>query len=135
MARVKRGVMHAKRRRYLLKTVKGFQWGRKKLMVLAQTAATKAGVHAYRGRKNKKRDFRRVWNVRLNAAVREHDINYSTFISLLKKKKITLDRKILADLAENEPKVFSEVVAFSGSAHAKKDGAEAAPPSPGATDK
>lgn len=111
MARVKRGVQHAKRRRYLLKTVKGFRWGRKKLMVLAQTAATKAGVHAYRGRKNKKRDFRRVWSVRINAAVREHGMTYSTFIGALKKKNIELDRKVLSTLAMEQPSVFEKIVA------------------------
>ena len=70
-----------------------------------------AWTHAFRGRKEKKRMFRQLWNVKINAAIREEGMNYSTFIAALKKKNIKIDRKILADLAEHEPEVFKKVVA------------------------
>ena len=72
---------------------------------------TKAGVYAYRDRRNKKREFRKLWQIRVNAAVRLHGMTYSTFIAALKKKQIALDRKILATLAEQQPKVFEKIVA------------------------
>lgn len=112
MARVKRGKAHLKHRRHLLKEVKGYKWGRKKKIKLAKIAAWKAGVYAYRDRRRKKRDFRRLWQIKINAAVRQHGLNYSKFIAGLKKKKIELDRKILADLAQNEPKVFEKIIEF-----------------------
>lgn len=108
--RVKRGIMHAKRRRNLLRQTKGYMWGRKNKIKLAKVAILKAGVHAYRDRKRKKREFRKLWNIQINAAVREHDLNYSKFIYGLKKARIDLDRKILANLAEHNPEVFAEVV-------------------------
>lgn len=110
MARVKRGVIHAKKRRSLLKKAKGFKWGRKKLVKLATTAVKKAGAHAYTGRKLKKRTRRALWQTKLNAAVRQYDLSYSKFIDLLKKNKIEMDRKVLADLAENQPKVFEKII-------------------------
>ena len=111
MARVKRGVQHAKRRRYLLKKTKGFRWGRKKLITRAKTAATRAGVFAYRDRRTKKRLARQLWTVRLNAAVREHGMSYSRFIDALKKSNIALDRKVLSTLALEQPKVFEKILA------------------------
>lgn len=108
--RVKRGTSHIKKRRRLLKRTKGFRGGRKNLIKLAKTAATKAGAHAYRDRRLKKRTNRGLWQIKINAAVREHGLSYSKFIDLLKKNKIELDRKVLADLAENEPKIFEAVV-------------------------
>ena len=72
--------MHAKRRRNILAETKGYRWGRKSKITLAKTAALKAGVYAYRDRRTKKRDFRALWNIRINAAVREHGLSYSTFI-------------------------------------------------------
>jgi len=110
MPRVKRGTSHVKARRKVLKQAKGYKWGRKKLIKLAKTATTKAGAHAYRDRKNKKRTRRALWQVKINAAVRPYDLSYSRFINLLKTKKIEIDRKILADLAEKEPKVFEAIV-------------------------
>ncbi len=110
MSRVKRGVIHAKKRRSLLKKAKGYKWGRKKLVKLATTAVKKAGAHAYAGRKQKKRTRRTLWQTKLNAAVRQYDLSYSKFIDLLKKSKIDLDRKVLADLAQNEPKVFEKII-------------------------
>ena len=109
MARVKRGTTHVKSRRNLLKKAKGFKWGRKKLIRLASTAVTHAGVHAYRDRKKKKADFRHIWTVRISAALGD-TMSYSKFIGALKKQKIDLNRKMLADLAENHPSAFSAVV-------------------------
>lgn len=110
MPRVKRGVTsHAKHKSLLSKT-KGFRHGRKNLVKLARQADTKAGQYAYRDRRVKKRDFRRLWIVQINAACRLNDIKYSTFMNSLKKKEIELDRKVLADLAENEPEEFKKLV-------------------------
>jgi large subunit ribosomal protein L20 len=108
--RVKRGTAHVKRRKNLLQRTKGFRWGRKNKIKLARVAALKAGVHAYRGRKEKKREFRRLWNIKINAAAREHGLSYSKFMFALRKAKIGLDRKSLAHLAEHEPKAFAEIV-------------------------
>lgn len=108
--RIKRGVMVKKRHKNILKLTKGYRHGRKKLIKQAKEAILKAGVNAYRDRRNKKRDFRRLWIVRINAAVRESGLTYSKFIKGLKDKKIELDRKILADLAMNHPEEFKKIV-------------------------
>lgn len=105
---------HAKRRSNILKRVKGFEGGRKKLLKLAKTADTKAGAHAYRDRKNKKRLTRNLWQVKINAEVRKHGMSYSAFMGALKKKGILLDRKILSILAEKHPKVFTALVKSIG---------------------
>lgn len=110
MSRVKRGTIHAKRRRNLLKQAKGYRWGRKSKITLAKTAVTKAGAYAYRDRRRKKRDFRRLWQIRINAAVHAHGTTYSRFVGALKKKNIALDRKILATLAAKHPEVFQKIV-------------------------
>ncbi|MFA4936931.1 MAG: 50S ribosomal protein L20 [Patescibacteria group bacterium] len=110
MSRVKRGVMHAKRVRNILKRTKGYRWGRKSKIKLAKVASRKAGVYAYRDRRNRKREFRKLWTIRLNAAVREHGLTYSQFINLLKKAKVTLNRKVLSELAAEHPIIFSKVV-------------------------
>lgn len=110
MPRVKRGTTHTKKRKKLLKKVKGYKWGRKKLVRLASTASIKAGAHAYIGRKRKKRDNRALWQIKINAFVREHELSYSRFINLLKINKVELDRKILADLAVNNKKVLARIV-------------------------
>ena len=110
MPRVKRGTTNVRKRRKLLKQAKGFKWGRKKSIRLAKTAVTKAGANAYRDRKIKKRDNRRLWQVRLNAAVREYGLSYSKFIDLLKKNKIELNRKVLSEMAVNQPDVFKKIV-------------------------
>jgi len=112
MPRVKRGVIANKRRRSVLKNTKGFRWSRKSKERAAKEALLHAWTHAFHGRKEKKRDFRALWNVKINAAVRPHGMNYSTFIAALKKKNILIDRKILAGLAENEPEVFEKIAAF-----------------------
>ena len=110
MSRVKRGTQHTKKRRRLLAKTKGMMWGRKSKVRLARVAALKAGVYAYRDRRNKKRDFRRLWQIRINAAVRPLGLSYSRFIDALKKADVTLDRKILATLAKDHPTIFEKVV-------------------------
>lgn len=110
MPRVKRGVNAHKHREKTLKYTKGFRWGRKSKERAAKEALLHAWTHAFRGRKEKKRVYRQLWNVKINAAVRPEGINYNTFISALKKKNIALDRKILADLAEHEPEIFKKIV-------------------------
>ena len=110
MPRVKRAVMHVKKRRTLHKLTKGYKWGRKSLIRSAKTAVKKAGQHAYEGRKDKKNDFRRLWQTKLSAALKPFELSYSKFIGLLKKNEILLDRKVLAELAEKKPKVFAKIV-------------------------
>ena len=110
MTRVKRGVIAAKRRRNVLRYTKGFRWGRKSKERAAKEALLHAWSHAFRGRKEKKRDFRALWNVKINAGVRPEGLTYSKFIAGLKRKNIQLDRKILADLAEHEPAIFKKIV-------------------------
>lgn len=110
MPRVKRGMSHVKKRRKLLKDVKGYKWGRKKLIKLAKTARTKAGAHAYVDRRKKKRTTRGLWQIKINAFVREHGLSYSRFIGLLKTNKIAVDRKILADLAVNNKDVLTALI-------------------------
>src|SRR3990167_10491296 len=103
MSRVKRGVMVKKSHKKILKLAKGYRHSNRKVFRRAKQAVTRAGVYAYRDRRVKKRDFRRLWIIQINAACRQNGIIYSEFINGLKKSKIDLDRKILADLAENEP--------------------------------
>ena len=110
MTRVKRGIMAHKRRKNIIKQAKGFKWGRKSKYKLAKDALKHAWTYAYRDRKVKKRDFRRLWNIKINAATREKDITYSQFINKLKKAKIELDRKILAHLAEEKPEIFDKII-------------------------
>ncbi|PIP18073.1 MAG: 50S ribosomal protein L20 [Parcubacteria group bacterium CG_4_10_14_0_8_um_filter_35_7] len=110
MSRVKRGKSHLKKRKKLLKRVKGYKWGRKKLLKLAKVATLKAGAYAYRDRRNKKREFRRLWQIQINARCREYNLSYSKFIGKLKKAKIELDRKILAEIAQNYPSIFKQVI-------------------------
>jgi len=112
MPRVKRGVGHVKKRRALKKRVKGFGGGRKSLIKQAKTADTRAGMHAYRDRRVKKRNMRRLWQVRINAAVRALDMSYSKFIGALKTKEVGLDRKVLSQIAADQPKVFKKIVEF-----------------------
>jgi len=111
MPRVKRGVIHLKKRRAMRKKTKGFLWGRKKNMRVMHTAILKSGVQAYRGRKLKKRDFRSVHTIKVNAGVREEGMNYSAFIGALHKKGIALDRKSLSILADKHPAIFKKIVA------------------------
>lgn len=110
MSRVKRGVTANRRRAKVLKYTKGFRWSRKTKERAAEEALLHAWSHAFRGRKEKKRDFRTLWNVQINAVARENGIKYSSLINKLKLAKVKLDRKILAELARQEPKVFAKVV-------------------------
>ncbi len=110
MPRVKRGTTHVKRRRNIMKAVKGYRHGRKNLIKLAKVAILKAGQYAYRDRRVKKREMRRLWQIKLNAAVRVFELSYSKFIGALKKNKIELDRKVLADIAENNTAIFAKLV-------------------------
>jgi len=102
---------HVKKRRKLLKDVKGYKWGRKKLIKLAKTARTKAGAHSYVDRRKKKRTMRGLWQIKINAFVREHGLSYSRFMNMLKTNNIAVDRKILADLAVNNKGVLSALIA------------------------
>ena len=113
MSRVKRGVTANRKRKKILSYTKGFRWGRKSKERAAKEALLHAWSHAFRGRKENKRNFRRLWNVKINAAARINELTYGKFINLLKKKNIRLDRKILADLAQNEPAVFKKITGIS----------------------
>ncbi len=110
MPRIKRGTIHTKKRKSLLKKTKGYMWGRKSKLRFARVAALKAGAYAFRDRRNKKRDMRRLWTVKINAGARSLGTTYSKLINGLGKANIELDRKILADLAENNPDAFKAVV-------------------------
>jgi len=110
MTRVKRGVAAHKRRKKVIKQAKGFKWGRKVKYKLAKDALRHAWTYAYRDRKRRKRDFRRLWQIKINAAARENGLSYSQFINRLKKANIELDRKILAHLAEKQPEIFKKVI-------------------------
>ncbi len=110
MPRVKRGTQHVKRRNSLLAKVKGFSWGRKSKIRLARPAMLKAGVYAFRDRRAKKRTFRNLWTLKINAAVRNYGLSYSRFINALKQKNVTIDRKVLAEIAEKQPNVFAKIV-------------------------
>ncbi len=112
MPRVKRGTIAHKKRERLLKQVKGFRWGRKSKERAAKEALLHAWSQAFKGRKEKKRNFRQLWNVKINAVSRLNGMTYNRLIAGLKNKKVRLDRKILADLAENEPAVFSKIIDF-----------------------
>ena len=109
MARVRTGVVRRRRHKKVLKLARGFFSARHKHFRKAKEQLERSLVYAYRDRRRKKRDFRRLWIVRINAACRLNDISYSRFIAGLKKANIELDRKILADLAMNDAKAFSEL--------------------------
>ena len=110
MARTKRGVTSHARHKKILKQVKG-QYGRRKNTIrVAKQALEKAMQYAYRDRRQKKRNFRRLWIIRINAAVRQHNISYSKFIAALKAKNIELNRKTLAHLAVHDPEGFAQIV-------------------------
>jgi len=109
--RVKTGVVRRRRHKKILKLAKGFYSGRRKHFRKAKEQIERSLVYAFRDRKQKKREFRKLWIIRINAACRLNDISYSRFINALNKANIGLDRKILADMAMNEPAAFSAVVA------------------------
>jgi len=109
MPRIKRGTHHVKRRKNILARTKGMMWGRKSKLKLAKTAATKAGVNAYVGRKLKKRNNRRLQQTRIGAAAKVLGLKYSTIISDLKKRNVELDRKSLSEIARLYPAVFEKI--------------------------
>jgi large subunit ribosomal protein L20 len=110
MARVKGGVMTNKRRKNVLKMVKGYRFGRSTKKRQAREAIVHAGSYAFRDRRTKKRNMRQLWTIKINAAVRPLGLSYSKFIDLLKKKNVEVDRKVLADLAENNSETFGRIV-------------------------
>lgn len=110
MSRVKGGLMAQKRRRNILDQVKGYRLQRSKKKRVAKEAIYHAQLHAFAHRKDKKNDFRRLWTVRINAALGAFDIKYSRFINMMNTKGVKLDRKILATLAKDRPDAFKRVV-------------------------
>jgi large subunit ribosomal protein L20 len=110
MPRVKRGSVRRQKRKKLSKLTKGYFLNKSKLYKFMKEASEKAGVYAYVGRKQKKRDYRSLWVVRINAAAREHGVSYSVFMRGLKSAGIELDRKSLAELAAREPAAFAALV-------------------------
>jgi large subunit ribosomal protein L20 len=110
MSRIKRSVAARKKKRRIFKRASGFRGGRSKLLRTAKEAVDKALKHAYRDRRARKRDFRKLWISRINAAVRVHNLSYSRFIDGLKKAGVEVNRKMLADLAVRDPNAFAELV-------------------------
>ena len=110
MSRVKRGTIKNKSRKNTLAQVKGYRFGRSTKKKMATEAIAHAGTHAFAHRRDKKSNFRRLWNIKINAEVRKYELSYSRFIDALNKKDIGLNRKVLADLAENVPESFERVV-------------------------
>ena len=110
MTRVKRGVIKNKRRKNILKQTKGFRFGRSTKEAQAKEALMHAGAYSFAHRKDKKADARSLWTTRINAATRPLGISYSKFIDGLKKKNIAVDRKILSDIAQNNPETFDRIV-------------------------
>ncbi len=111
MTRVKRGVMKNKKRKNVLAQTKGFRFGRSTKEAQAKEAILHAGSYAFAHRKDKKADARSLWTTRINAAVRSFDMSYSKFIDMLKKKNILIDRKILSNLAKENPETFARIIA------------------------
>jgi len=111
MPRVKRGVNHVKKRKTLLAKTKGYKWGAKNKIKRAKEAILHAGAHAFVDRRKKKRVNRALWNIKINAFVRQHGLSYSKFIDILKKSNIEIDRKILADLSQNNKEVMASIIA------------------------
>ncbi len=111
MSRVKKGVNALKTRRNILKQVKGYRFGRSKKERQAYEAISHAGAYAFAHRRDKKGDFRRLWNVRLNSVLHERGLSYSKFIGSLKKINILLNRKMLSEIATSKPEVFTRLIA------------------------
>ena len=110
MVRIKGGTTTRAKHKKVFKLAKGYWMTRSKHIKKAKEAVLHAGEYAYAGRKRKKRDFRQLWIIRLNAAVRSMGLTYSKFVNLLKAKKISLDRKVLAQIAVDHPKIFEKIV-------------------------
>src|SRR5688500_15520234 len=134
MPRVKRGAKRRNKRKKVLALAKGFFLTKSKLYRSAKEAVDRAGNFAYVGRKRKKRDFRRLWIIRINAAARAHDISYSQLIAGLKRAGVELDRKSLADIAARDAKGFEALVASAkAAAPPARPAAGPAAPAAGAT--
>jgi large subunit ribosomal protein L20 len=118
MPRVKRGSKRRERRKKLLGLAKGYFLNKSKLYRAAQQAVDRAGNFAFIGRRRKKRDFRRLWIIRINAAARSHELSYSQFIAGLKRAGVELDRKSLADIAATDPAAFAKLVESAKAARA-----------------
>ncbi|KPA08816.1 Ribosomal protein L20 [Candidatus Magnetomorum sp. HK-1] len=114
--RIKRGYKARRRRKRVLKLAKGFRGGRSKLFRTAADSVDKALSYAYRDRKQRKRDFRKLWIIRINAAARMNNLSYSKFIHGLKKSNINLDRKVLAELAIADPPAFTRIATLASEA-------------------
>ena len=110
MPRANSSVPRHRRHRKIVKQAKGYYGARSRNFKAAKDAVEKAGLYAYRDRRQKKRQFRRLWIIRINAAARQNGLSYSQFIAKLKAKEVDLDRKVLADLAMNEPEAFKDLV-------------------------
>jgi large subunit ribosomal protein L20 len=123
MARVKSGTTTRRRHKKILKLAKGFRGGRSKLYRTAKNAVIKSLTYAYRDRRRRKRDFRKLWIIRINAAAREHGLSYSQFMCGLRNANVALDRKILANLAIEDATAFAQLVETAKAAleHAGKD--------------
>jgi len=103
-------VASRRRRKKILKSAKGYWGARSRLITSARQAVDKARLYAYRDRRQRKRDFRRLWIIRINAACREHGLSYSAFLHGLKTKGLDLDRRVLADIAARDPETFAQIV-------------------------
>lgn len=114
MARVKKGQNALKTRRNILKQVKGYRFGRSKKERQAYEAISHAGTYAFAHRRDKKSDFRQLWNVRLSAYLKENNLSYSKFIDALKKKEIALNRKVLSEIAHSHPNTFKQILTKIG---------------------
>jgi len=113
MPRVKKGAKARHRRKKILNAAKGFRGGHSKLFRTATVSLDRARSYAYRDRRNKKRDFRKLWIIRINAAARENGLSYSKLMGGLVKAGIELDRKVLADMAVNDPAAFSKIAGMA----------------------
>jgi large subunit ribosomal protein L20 len=118
MPRAKTGIVRRRRHKVILKRAKGFWGSRSKNYKNASQTLLNAATYSYRDRRNKKRDFRRLWIQRINAATRLHGMSYSVFINGLKKANIEVDRKMLADIAVREPAAFEQLIAAAKQAQA-----------------
>lgn len=110
MTRVKRGIISLKRRRKILSQTKGYRFARSKKERAAKEAIFHAGKHAFAHRRDKKADMRKLWQIRINAKAREYGLPYNQLINFLKKKSVELDRKILANLAKDNPQIFERII-------------------------
>lgn len=109
MPRVRRGYKARQRRKKVLKAAKGYRGAQSKLFKTASVSVIRAGMFAYRDRRARKRDFRKLWIIRINAAARENGLSYNTLMGGLNKAGVALDRKVLAEMAVNDPAAFSQV--------------------------